>query len=496
MRAAEPPRQGKASMGTPLRVLALGFLAAGSAYALGCARPGRPSGGPEDRIPPMVVSTWPDTFETIEATRDPVKIGFSERISERPTSGRLADAVLVSPETGATRVKHGRSGLEVSLEGGFQSGLVYRVRVLNTVKDLFNNAMEVPFEVVFSTGGAYEEHVLAGVVTDRITGEKVDQARVEAREVREVEAAAGADDLAPVYVARTDTAGIFVLRYLPSGRYEITIYQDNNRSREPDFRERQGSTTAHFGLLPPRADTLIREVALLQPDTTPAELMRVEAEDSALLRLSFDDFLLTPSSLSPVRVSLSREGGEAPEVQNLLWPHELDSLRAFEDSVRVADSLRLVADSLRLVADSLQGVVETLQAAGDTLELPGVEEALEGILARIEPPEEEAPEEEEEEAPPPPILPQQHFFSILEGPLEPNESYTVTVANVRNVNGLTGGGGEASVTWEPPEPPPQDTIGAPPDSSVVLPDTLRVPPDTSRVTGPSRKSFRWPRPGR
>ena len=146
-------------------------------YAWGCARQGRPTGGPQDRIPPMVVSTWPDTFATVEPTRDPIVITFSERISERPTVGRLDDVVVVSPETGQARVKHTRSGLEISLAGGLRPGLVYRVRVLNTVKDMFNNPMEGPFELVFSTGGAYELNVLAGVVTDRITGEKVDQAR-------------------------------------------------------------------------------------------------------------------------------------------------------------------------------------------------------------------------------------------------------------------------------------------------------------------------------
>jgi hypothetical protein len=455
-------------------------------YAWGCARQGRPTGGPQDRIPPMVVSTWPDTFATVEPTRDPIVITFSERISERPTVGRLDDVVVVSPETGQARVKHTRSGLEISLAGGLRPGLVYRVRVLNTVKDMFNNPMVGPFELVFSTGGAYELNVLAGVVTDRITGEKVDQARVEAREIPESDEEEAGEEAAedsdvPVYVARTDTAGIFVLRYIPSGQYEMTIYQDNNRNREPDFRERQGTTTAYLGLLPPRKDTIIREVALLQPDTIPARLVRVEAEDSALIRLTFDDFLPTPASLSPIRITLSREEGDSPGIERLLWPHQLDSLRAFEDSVRVADSLAMVADSLRGVADSLQMVVADLEAVGDTVELPGVRAALERLQARLEPPERGEPEEEEAPPPPPPILPEPEFFAFLRAPLVPDQVYQVTVTNVRNINGLMGGGGEGEVTWEPPEPPPADTAGALPDSLAARPDTTAVPPDTTGV---------------
>jgi hypothetical protein len=457
-------------------------------YAWGCARQGRPTGGPVDRIPPMVVSTWPDTFASIEPTRDPIVITFSERISERPTVGRLDDVVVVSPETGEARVKHTRSGLEISLSGGLRPGLVYRVRVLNTVKDLFNNRMEGPFELVFSTGGTYEQNVLAGVVTDRITGERVDQARVEAREIPESveEEAAGELDI-PVYVAKTDTAGIFILRYLPSGQYEMTIYQDNNRNREPDFRERQGTTTAHLGLLAPRRDTILREVSLLQPDTIPARLVRVEAEDSTLIRLTFDDFLPTPASLSPIRITLSREEGDSPGIERLLWPHQLDSLRAYEDSVRVADSLVIVADSLRGVADSLRTVVADLEAAGDTLELPEVQAALERLQARLEPPEREEPEEEEAPPPPPPILPEPEFFAFLRAPLVPNQTYQVTVTNVRNINGLMGGGGEETVLWEPPERPPADTAVAVPDSLSARPDTTSVPPDTTRPLPKSPK---------
>jgi hypothetical protein len=455
----------------------------------------------------MVIATWPDTFETIEPNRDPVVFTFSERISERPTQGRLNEAVVVSPETGVYEVKSKRSALEVSVVGGWKPGLVYRVRVLNTIKDLFNNAMEGPFEVVFSTGGAYEAHVLAGVVTDRITGEKVAGARVEAREAPEEDEEAEPErPEVPVYVAKTDTAGIYILRYIPSGRYDVSFYLDNNRNLEPDFREAQGTTTAHFGLLPPRQDTIIREIALLQPDTTPAKLVRVEAVDSTLLEVTFDDFLLTGSPLSSVRLTLVRDTGAAPEaeripeareapgVETFLWEYELDSLRAFEDSVRVADSLRVVADSLRGVADSLQVVLSSLRAAGDTADLPRVQEDLEGIEARLAPPEPESPEAEspeaEEEGPPPePILPQPTFYAILRGPLEPNQPYRVLMENVRNINGLVGGGGEANVTWRPPEPPADDPMRALQDSLLAPPDTAAAPPDTGRVV---RKS---PAPG-
>lgn len=432
----------------------------------GCARPGRPPGGPEDRIPPMVVTTWPDTFEIIEATRDPVVITFSERISERPTQGRLEQAVFVSPVTGEHRVKQTRRGLEISVIGGFQPGLVYRIRVLNTIKDLFNNTLEGPFELVFSTGGEYEAHVLAGVVTSLVTGESVEQARVEARELVVSDTGVVVREDAPVYMAMTDTAGIYLLRYLPTGSYEITLYQDNNRNQEPDFRELKGTTSHTLGLSLPKLDTIISEVALLQSDTTVAELIRVEAEDSTLLKLSFDDFLLPAASLESVEVTLTVDYGAeevpletGPVVERLLWQRQLDSLFVVRDSIRALDSLRVVGDSLQGVADSLQITLATLQAAGDTVDAPSVEAELDAIRVRLEPPEEDEEQEEEEDVPPPPILPEVFFFALLSSPLESSQLYHLAVVGVRNVNGLLGGGGEAGISWTRPDPPPADSTG-------------------------------------
>lgn len=464
--------------------LALILLLLGSFWPLSCARPGRPPGGPEDRIPPMVVETWPEPFAIIESTRDPVVITFSERISERPTQGRLEDAVLVSPHTGETEVKHSRSGLEVSVIGGFQPDLTYRIRIRDTVKDLFNNSMEGPFELVFSTGAEFQPHVLAGVVTDRITGEPVEGARVEARPIRSGDQGAEVAEDAPAYVALTDTAGIYLLRYMPPEAFQLQVYQDNNRNREPDFREAQGVTQTQLGLRSELVDTVISSLAILQPDTIAAELIRVEAVDSILLELSFDDFLMPEEPLWRIEVAVLRDEGQeevadlspGPEVAHLLWQRQLDSLLAVEDSIRAADSLQVVRDSLQLVADSLQSSLPALQAQGDSTALAEAEARLERLTEQLAPQERVSMEGEEEveEPEPEPILPESVIFARLASPLAPGQLYRVVVANVLNVNGLSGGGGSVGVTWTPPEPPPGDSTGVGAEGPETPPDTALV----------------------
>ncbi len=457
----------------------------------GCARPGRPPGGPEDRIPPMVVSTWPDTFAVIEPTRDPIEIRFNERISERPTQGTLDDAVLVSPETGEIRVDHSRAGLEIEVLGGLRSDLVYRVRVLPTIKDLFNNPMEGPFELVFSTGAEFQHNVIAGVIRDRITADPVPNVRVAATEL-------GAGE-PPVYVTKTDSAGIYLLRYLPPASYAVSVFEDLNRNREPDFNELQGETMGEVGQEPAATDTIIREVQLLRPDTLPARLVQAQAVDSVTLEASFDDFLPTEFPLVQTTATLTRDsvteagdtltlGPEAglPAVESLLWERELEAMRARKDSIRAADSLAAVADSLRATAESLRNTLVRLSQAGDSVAYDSVQAVLEIVEERLAPPEEEeeeaaegrrrASEQELMEA----FLPKQSFFILLSEPIVAGRAYKLTVSGVMNVNNLGGGGGETTVTWEPPEPQ-EGAGGTLPDSGAALPDTGAAPPDTGLV---------------
>ncbi|MFC1660876.1 Ig-like domain-containing protein [Gemmatimonadota bacterium] len=468
------------------------LLLVGGLFLGACARPGAPPGGPQDRIPPMVVSTWPDTFATIEPTRDAVTVSFSERISERPTRGSLEEAVQVSPEMGEHRVKHGRGGLEISVIGGFQPNLVYRIRVLPTIKDMFGNAMDGPFELVFSTGAEFEANVLAGEVRDRITDDPVEGARVEAR-------ARGEEDPA-VHVSSTDTAGIYLLRFLPDGVYEVDVFDDLNRNREADYSERQGTTSGSLGTLGERTDTLIRGLVILQPDTTPAQVIRVEAEDSVLLRISFDDYLSPGEALATAQIQLTLDSVPGPSVERLLWQHQLDSLRAFADSVEAAESLRIQIDSLRGVVDSLRGRAASFRAAGDTLGADSVGVALEGaeaVLGALEAPEEPVgPEEEEVQEGPRRDLPEQFFFALLGEPLAPGLLYHLTAVGVRNLASVSGGGGEVGVSWTPPELA-VDTAGVAPDTAAVPPDTAGVPPDTAGarsegVVGPEVLAWRRP----
>lgn len=441
-----------------------------------CARLGTPPGGPEDHRPPVVVRTEPDTLIVAEDFRGPVRFHFDERVSERVSGGQLEDAVIVSPRTGDVHVSHGRTSISVDIDGGFRPGLVYRVTLLPVISDLFGNSLRDPFEVVFSTGAPVSRGALVGLAFDRITGRGVGDAQVRAL----------SEGDSMVYLTRTDTGGIYVMRFLPPARYRVTAWQDRNRSDTVDRMEPQGTR----GALIPGEDTLFLDLPVLQPDTTPARLTGAEALDSVTVALQFDDFLdpdvpASQASFSLVRDSTAPAGG-APTVAQALREYEyvlwVDRVR---DSIAEADSIR------RAELAEAGPVREDTAEAADTAAAPS--EAVLRPVPAIPPPlpaaggaprrgggSAEGEGDGPPRAPDGSILPARRVVIRLQGFLERDVPYRVRAQGITNIALVPQGGGEVGVLLEAPPP---DSVAAS-DTAVVdttVVDTTVVVPDTGGV---------------
>lgn len=445
----------------------------------------------------MLVSVEPDTFARIEPGDGRIRIRFDETLSEQVQGGTLDDVVQVSPRTGAVKVSQSGQELEVEIEGGFQPDVVYRVTVLPKLTDRFSNALLAPFEWVFSTGPDFEPTALAGEVWDRVTGEPIPDAWVTAL-----------DDDSVAYVAVTDTAGIFAMRYLPSGRYSIGGLLDRDRDRIADAFEAQGSAPdIRLG----RADTLLTSFALLVPDTTPPRLVQGEKLDSAVLRIIFDDPLDPALSLDGFIRGMYRDSGNTPGVLRVLqeWDYEV-----WSDSIAAERSA--AAEAAEGAAGAEAGAAEGREAAlPDSLEIqPGGLQTGDTLAAEGDTvAEAEAAERGEEQfLPNGERIPRNSLVLLLRGVIEGGDIYTVVHGAVRNISGLETEEGEGEIRLAAdPEPPAADTLAAdslaadslaadtlaadtlaadsvagavPPDSvrpDSIRPDTVRagrVPPDS------------------
>lgn len=263
----------------------------GCLLAAGCARVEPPPGGPEDRLPPQVVETVPDTASIVPGLRDAVVFRFSERISETG----VEDAVIVSPRTSPVSIDRGRSEIRVSLREGWQPDVIYQITLRSEIRDLFNNALASPYRLIFSTGPAIPETRLSGRVTDRITGAAEANLRVEAIRT--------ADSL--VYAVATDTAGRFELDRIPPGSYRVRAFDDVNRNRVLNDYEARDTVDVEIAVDAP-AEAIL---AILEPDSTGA-VIRSIAERDGFLVVEFDDYLDPAQTFSSEQVGVFAPNGD------------------------------------------------------------------------------------------------------------------------------------------------------------------------------------------
>ena len=443
------------------RILLLG-LAWGVA---GCARPQAPQGGVLPEVPLRAIETRPVHLSTVEPFEEAVVIRFAQVVSERLTQGALTDAVVVSPRTGEVIVEGSDDQLEVSMEGGFQGGLLYRITVLPRLQDRYQNSMEVPFDLLFSTGPAFEPNLVAGIASDGLTFEPVAEFRVDAR-------VAGREE--PMS-AVADTAGIFSFPYLPSDAYTLIAYEDSNRDGEPGFNEIQDSVQVTVS----PGDTLVMaDFRLLEPDTTGAVLGEAEAIDSLAIRLAFDDYLDPDAPLAGVEATVTAAAGGTLGVSELLHPAEWEA-REPEPEAPAPDSA--AARDAEPEPDSLGAV--------DAVAEPDSLGAVDAVAEPDPVPPADPAVEPEEEGPP---LPSRELIIILEAPLVPEETYELQVSGVTNMNGLPGGGGVVELTAPaaPPPPDPADAPGGadPPADSTDVPAPDAPPADSTDTPGPDAPS--------
>lgn len=450
-----------------LGAAALGLLVVAS----GCARQGSPTGGPQDRRPPVVVSVEPDTFAVVRPGLDRLRVRFNERISEQAGAGGLAGAVLVSPEVAGVEVGHERSGLEIRIPGGLRPNRVYTIRILPVIQDMFGNPMAVPFEWAVSTGAPFTRNAVVGEVWDRATGDALDGIRVEFLP-------AGEDTLQ--HVAVSGSQGLYALRILPEGPFRLRAFQDRNQDRVLDPSEPAGFLSDSLG----PADTLFLSLPILLPDTTAAVLAQAEALDSTVVRLLFDDNLDPTVPVEEMLVTLQ------PAPDSLL-PEAADTVTVgpLPGVERVFHAFQWVAfrDSARAAADSaLTAAVEAALTAGDTARADSISQegpapipGGSGAAAQRGPGQGGAAAGER--LPDGTPVPQPWVVVLLDGPLPPGVPVQVVLSGAVNLNGLPGGGGEVTAVWTPapPDTTAADSLALP--DSLAVPDTGAAPPDTGRV---------------
>ena len=253
-------------------------LAAGLAAALGCAKQGRPTGGPADETAPVVVRHQPASDATSVDRLGTVIIEFSEAMDR----GRTAEAVFLAPRSDFDTDWKGRR-LRISVPGGLAEERTYVVTVGTDARDLRGNRLEQSFQLAFATGDRLDAGSLSGsVLTAQLDPRR--GAFVWAYDMELSEGRAGVDP--PAYVTQSGADGGFRFDRLAGSRYRIIAFLDGNRNQRPDRGEAVG--LAHEDVAASGDGEAEAGVLVLAPGDLEARVQRISAVDRRRILLAFE----------------------------------------------------------------------------------------------------------------------------------------------------------------------------------------------------------------
>jgi hypothetical protein len=299
-----------------------------------CASIASVPGGPEDHIPPKVLSVTPESG-AVNVRAKAVVFKFDEVVSDRSgPSSDLNGLFLVSPRDGDPRLSWHRDRIEVRGRKDWRPNTAYTVTLLPGLADLSGNQTKQTTTVVFSTGPTVPRLGVTGVVFDW-ANERVVSAAV-------VEAISRPDST--VYVARTDTAGRFTLGPFGPGTYSVRAFVDQNHNNVLDPGEIWDSLHVQIVDSVPRLELLAAK-----RDTIGPAILNVTPTDTTLLRVTFDKPLDPRAPVDKDHFRVQRADSVALVV---LWARTEDDDRrarakATADSGRAADSLAAIKDPSR-----------------------------------------------------------------------------------------------------------------------------------------------------
>lgn len=282
------------------QVLLVLFLIPGI-FLIRCARPGSPTGGPEDITPPEVRSAVPpDRSVSFDAKK--ITISFNEFIQLKDP----AKEIFISPPM-RTRPEFKTQGKNITVEfkEELKANSTYTINFGNSIIDYSANNPLINFEYVFSTGDHIDSLSISGKVINAFNDQpEVDIiAMVYTDENDTIPLDSLPLKIPPRSASKTTKDGSFRINNLAQGQYKLVALQDLNNNYIFDLpNERFAFLDSLITIAPP--ETTIDTVDSTYNDTIVSPAFQIVPGESFTLYL-FEEMDSTQRLLSKKLVGSS-----------------------------------------------------------------------------------------------------------------------------------------------------------------------------------------------
>jgi hypothetical protein len=234
-----------------------------------CAKVSTPSGGPKDKLPPVVVKSVPENG-TKNFTGRKIIITFNEYVA----LDKITEKFMVSPpmvKKPVIEIK-GKS-INIEYEDELHDSTTYTFYFQDAIRDLNEGNILDNFQFVFSTGFVIDSLSATGNVCNALTLDAPENALVLL--YRNLDFNSVTKQL-PDYVSKADKNGYFRVDNIRQGKYLLYALKDEDNSKnfnlpneEFAFLDNPVEITPEKNYLPVKPDTIKpKQVKTAVPDTT------------------------------------------------------------------------------------------------------------------------------------------------------------------------------------------------------------------------------------
>ena len=269
----------------------LSFLCA-IIFCVQCASLTTPTGGPKDKIPPLLLESVPKANQTNFKAKT-VELSFDETVK----LNNAREEIIISPSPGKEiEIKTKGSKVTITPRGGWKDTTTYSISFREGIQDITESNSPPNLKLAFSTGPQIDSLHLSGNVYDLLEGvprEKITVAIYQADTF----------DIfidSPNYFTKTDKHGNFKLENIHAGTYRIYAFDDKNKNLKVESRNEMYGFIARSIKLTTHVDTL--DIGLFRLDSRPFKLTSARNIGN-ITRLRFNKYVDNYSVESSVQIT-------------------------------------------------------------------------------------------------------------------------------------------------------------------------------------------------
>lgn len=198
-----------------------------------CAQITPLTGGKKDTTPPKAIKFKPANT-SLNFNSKIIEIEFDEYIALKDVAGQfiITPQTKVNPDIQAYGKK-----LKIIFSDPLLPNTTYKLAFGNAITDLNESNVLQNFEYIFSTGTSIDSLTLSGQVNYAFDKTPATKILVGLYDVSTKDSVIFKDK--PLYLSKTNDAGIFTFNYLPNSSYKIVAIKDDNKNLLYDGSEEQ-----------------------------------------------------------------------------------------------------------------------------------------------------------------------------------------------------------------------------------------------------------------